>query len=73
MEEELHRHINTDSDSEVLLNILAESLQRAGKVRINEDDTFSAVSSLFQSCRGGYACVGMITGTDLLSPKHSLG
>ena len=62
MEDEVHRHINTDSDSEVLLNILANNLQQTGKHRVTEEDIFTAIASLHQSCRGGYACVGMITG-----------
>ncbi|AFR93839.2 amidophosphoribosyltransferase [Cryptococcus neoformans C23] len=61
-----HRHINTDSDSELLLNILANNLQKTGKFRINEEDIFTAVGDLTKACIGGYACVAMIAGFGLV-------
>lgn len=57
-----HRHINTSSDSELLLNILADELNQSGKKRVNQDDVFKAVGSVMQKCKGGFACVGMIAG-----------
>ena len=62
LQEVVHRHINTDSDSEVLLNILADELQKTGKARINEEDLFKAVKSVLQQCQGGFACTAMVTG-----------
>jgi amidophosphoribosyltransferase len=59
---EAHRHINTDSDSELLINVFADALAHAGKVRVNEDDVFKATESTMARCRGGYACVAMIAG-----------
>ncbi|MEA3301881.1 MAG: amidophosphoribosyltransferase [Pseudomonadota bacterium] len=56
------RHINTNSDSEILLNIFAHELQEQGKLRIDADDIFKAVTSVHQRCRGGYAAVAMIPG-----------
>ncbi|MBV5310938.1 amidophosphoribosyltransferase [Chromatium okenii] len=56
------RHLNTESDSEILLNILAHELQQQGKLRIDEKDVFNAVSGVHQRCRGGYAAVAMIPG-----------
>lgn len=61
-----HRHINTDSDSELLLNILANNLQKTGKFRINEEDIFTAVGDLTRACVGGYACVAMLAGFGLI-------
>ncbi|MDH3327255.1 MAG: amidophosphoribosyltransferase [Gammaproteobacteria bacterium] len=55
------RHINTDSDSEVLLNILAHELGVQRKVKIHNDDIFKAISTLHKRCRGAYAAVAMIT------------
>ncbi|CAG8527429.1 5944_t:CDS:10 [Paraglomus occultum] len=62
LDQEAHRHINTDSDSEILLNIFANNLQQTGKVRINEQDIFTAITGLHEQCIGGYACVVMIAG-----------
>ncbi|WVO17844.1 amidophosphoribosyltransferase [Cryptococcus depauperatus] len=61
-----HRHINTDSDSELLLNILADNLQKTGKFRINEEDIFTAIGDLTKTCIGAYACVAMIAGFGLV-------
>ena len=67
------RHLNTDSDSEVLLNVLARELQRAGKVRLDVNDVFDAVSGLHKRCRGGYAAVAMITGFGILGFRDPNG
>ncbi len=56
------RHINTESDSEILLNVLAHELQTEGKLRIDEQDVFRAVAGVHRRCRGGYAAVAMIPG-----------
>ncbi|NEV62364.1 amidophosphoribosyltransferase [Thiorhodococcus minor] len=56
------RHLNTESDSEILLNIFAHELQIQGKLRIDEQDVFRAVAGVHRRCRGGYAAVGMIPG-----------
>jgi amidophosphoribosyltransferase len=61
------RHINTDSDSEVLLNIFAHELQKLGKIRIDQDDIFTAVSGVHQRCQGAYAVVAMITGYGIVA------
>ncbi len=56
------RHLNTESDSEVLLNIFAHELQLQGKLQIDEQDAFDAVAGVHRRCRGGYAAVLMIPG-----------
>ncbi len=56
------RHINTTSDSEVLLNVFAHELQLQDTLQITADDVFQAVSRVHQRCRGGYAAVAMIIG-----------
>lgn len=68
-----HRHINTDSDSEVLLNILANNLQKTGKFRINEEDIFTAIKDLYAQCRGAYACVAMIAGYGIIGFRDPHG
>lgn len=67
------RHLNTDSDSEVLLNVLAHELQRLGKLRLEVDDVFDAVGQLHKRCRGGYAAVAMITGFGILGFRDPHG
>ncbi len=62
-----HRHLNTNSDSEVLLNILAHELQTRGSANLSESDIFGAVESLHRRCRGAYAVVAMIAGYGLLA------
>jgi amidophosphoribosyltransferase len=54
------RHLNTDSDSEVLLNVFAHELQRLGKLVPNAADIFAAVKGVHERCRGAYAIVAMI-------------
>jgi amidophosphoribosyltransferase len=56
------RHINTESDSEILLNVLAHELQIEGKLRIDADDVFRAITRVHRRCQGGYAAVAMIPG-----------
>jgi amidophosphoribosyltransferase len=54
------RHINTESDSEVLLNVFALELQAIGKLTPEADDIFTAVAGVHRRCRGGYAVTAMI-------------
>ncbi len=56
------RHINTDSDSEILLNVFAHELQVQGKWKPEPEDVFAAVGRVHKRCRGAYAVVGMIAG-----------
>lgn len=61
------RHLNTESDSEVLLNVFAHELQQMRKLRLEVDDVFNAVSGLHKRCRGGYAAIAMINGFGILA------
>ena len=54
------RHLNTDSDSEVLLNVFAHELQARRKLEPTQDDIFAAVEQVHKRCRGAYAVVGLI-------------
>lgn len=67
------RHINTDSDSEVLLNVFAHELQQLGKLRLNVEDVFQAVSAVHKRCRGAYAVVIMIAGFGILGFRDPHG
>lgn len=68
-----HRHINTDSDSELLLNIFANNLQKTGKFRINEEDIFTAIGDLMLQANGGYACVAMLAGFGIIAFRDPNG
>ncbi len=61
------RHMNTDSDSEVLLNVFAQELQKLGKLQATEQDFFTAVKGVHQRVRGGYAVVTMIANYGLIA------
>jgi amidophosphoribosyltransferase len=68
-----HRHINTSSDSEILLNVLAHGLQINDKVKISPDDVFEAVNMLHKRAKGGYAVVSMIAGFGVLAFRDPFG
>ena len=55
-----HRHINTNSDSELLLNVFAEELQRKRISKITPDEIFDAVRGVMRRCQGGYAVVLLV-------------
>jgi amidophosphoribosyltransferase len=61
------RHLNTNSDSEVLLNVLAHELQKTSKLTPGPEDIFEAVSQVHKRCRGAYAVVALIAGVGILA------
>ena len=67
------RHINTESDSEVLLNVFAHELQAQGKLRISADDIFAAVAGVHRRCRGAYAVVALVMGYGLVAFRDPHG
>ena len=68
------RHINTNSDSEVLLNVLAHELQEAStNYKLDPQTIFSAVAAVHRRCRGAYAVVAMISGYGLLAFRDPYG
>ncbi len=67
------RHINTDSDSEVLLNILAHELQRQRALDPSPAEIFTAVAGVHKRCRGAYAAVAMIIGSGVLGFRDPFG
>lgn len=67
------RHINTDSDSEVLLNVFAHELGRQNKIEPSAEDVFAAVEGLHKRCRGGYAVIVMITGYGIVAFRDRNG
>lgn len=68
------RHINTDSDSEILLNVFAHELNaETSKLSLDENDVFRAVSGVHRRCRGGYAAVAMIPGYGVVAFRDPNG
>ena len=68
------RHINTNSDSEVLLNVLAHELQSAASgVSLDDDAMFRAVAAVHKRVRGAYAVVAQISGYGLLAFRDPHG
>ncbi len=68
------RHVNTNSDSEVLLNVLALELERAAHhARLDASAIFTAVAGVHKRCRGAYAIVAMIAGYGLVAFRDPYG
>ena len=68
------RHVNTNSDSEVLLNVLALELERAAQHhRLDPAAIFRAVAGVHRRCRGAYAVVAMIAGYGMLAFRDPFG
>ena len=67
------RHLNTDSDSEVLLNVFAHELHARGSARIGEEEIFRAVSGVHRRCVGGYAAVALVFGFGLVAFRDPRG
>ncbi|MEA3192478.1 MAG: amidophosphoribosyltransferase, partial [Betaproteobacteria bacterium] len=68
------RHINTGSDSEVLVNVLAHELEKsANKLRLEPRTIFTAVHNVHRRLRGAYAVVAMIAGYGVLAFRDPYG
>lgn len=67
------RHINTDSDSEILLNVLAHELKVPDGEPLQPRHLFDAVQRLHLRAEGGYACVALILGHGLLAFRDPHG
>lgn len=69
-----HRHINTESDSEVLLNVLAHELEKVTRgITLKPADVFAAVRGVHQRVKGSYAVVALIAGHGLVAFRDPHG
>ncbi len=69
-----HRHINTESDSEVLLNVFAHELDRASRgVPLKPEDIFTAVAQVHQRVRGSYAVIALVAGYGVIAFRDPHG
>lgn len=67
------RHVNTESDSEILLNVFAHELQKIGAHEPNEEHIFRAVAGVHRRCSGAYAAVAMINGRGIVAFRDPHG
>jgi amidophosphoribosyltransferase len=73
MFEDDRRHINTDSDSEILLNIFAHELQIQERHALTPDHIFKAVAGVHARARGGYAIVSLLLGYGIVAFRDPYG
>ncbi len=67
------RHINTESDSEILLNIFAQELQKCEAYRVHPEEIFTAVKGVHKRCKGAYAVTAMITRDGIVGFRDPYG
>ena len=67
------RHVNTSSDSEILLNIFAHELQLCPRQHLDPDDIFKAVGAVHQRCKGAYAAVAIVNNHGLVCFRDPYG
>jgi amidophosphoribosyltransferase len=69
-----HRHINTESDSEVLLNVLAHEIERTTRgLPLQPGDIFAAVRNVHKRIRGSYSVIALIAGHGVLAFRDPYG
>ncbi|MEM9335245.1 MAG: amidophosphoribosyltransferase [Pseudomonadota bacterium] len=71
--DEDRRHLNTNSDSEVLLNVFAHELHVRAKGPLTPEQVFGAIEAVHKRCKGGYAVVAMIVGFGIVAFRDPNG
>lgn len=71
--EQDRRHVNTDSDSEVLLNVLAHELERLGHLPLETERVFKAIAAVHRRVVGGYAVVALVLGVGVVAFRDPHG
>jgi amidophosphoribosyltransferase len=67
------RHLNTTSDTEVLLNVFAHELQRVGGVKLTPQELFTALRKVYRRVRGAYSAIALITGYGIVAFRDPYG
>ncbi len=67
------RHLSTNSDSEVLLNVFAHELQTRVNGRLTPENIFDAIDAVHRRCKGGYAVVALIVGFGIVAFRDPHG
>ncbi len=67
------RHLNTKSDSELLLNVLAHELQKQNPPHLKPEHIFSAVDAVYRRCSGAYSSISLICGHGVLGFRDPYG
>lgn len=67
------RHLNTDSDSEVLLNVLAHELYECAREKLGAEEIFTAIRRVHTRCRGAYSAIALIAGVGLVAFRDPNG
>jgi amidophosphoribosyltransferase len=67
------RHLNTKSDSELLLNVLAHELQKQNPPSLLPQHIFSAVDAVYRRCRGAFSSIALICGHGVLGFRDPFG
>jgi amidophosphoribosyltransferase len=67
------RHVNTDSDSEVLLNVFAHELAQQNVLRLAPEHVFRAIAGVHKRCMGGYSVVALVIGVGVVAFRDPHG
>lgn len=67
------RHLNTKSDSEVLLNVVANEILNIKKIRMAPNDIFKAMASVYKRLKGSYSCIMMVADHGLIAFRDPCG